>query len=270
MNEEDFYLEDLKAKFTKIDFSKYYLSYSGGRDSHFLYWFIKEVLKDDIIKIVSVNTLLEHKEILERINKYSDVVLLPNKKHIEIKRSFGIPCFTKNQDKYIDRYQRGLRTKDVLNKVYGLNTKYGLSKNARSLLLSGKLHKISPLCCKYIKKDPLNKFEKKNKLFPIVGLRKSEGLIRSNIKSCLHKNNKFTPIFDLSDDLLKKIEIKYKIPVPEIYKTISRTGCFGCPYSHNIQKELNLLSDAQRKFIFNYFRESYVIKGIQERNLNNF
>ena len=46
MSEEEFYLEDLKSKFRKLKnvggYSKYYLSYSGGKDSHLLYWFIKE------------------------------------------------------------------------------------------------------------------------------------------------------------------------------------------------------------------------------------
>lgn len=34
--EIDFYLEDLKSRFPK-NRENYYLSYSGGRDSHFLY-----------------------------------------------------------------------------------------------------------------------------------------------------------------------------------------------------------------------------------------
>ena len=66
-DEVDFYLEDLKSKFTKINYNDYYLSYSGGRDSHLLYWFIKEYLKDTKIKIVSVNTRMEHPEILRRM-----------------------------------------------------------------------------------------------------------------------------------------------------------------------------------------------------------
>ena len=57
MDNVDFYLEDLKSKFNKIDFNKYYLSYSGGKDSHFLYWFIKEYLKDDKIQREIWNTL---------------------------------------------------------------------------------------------------------------------------------------------------------------------------------------------------------------------
>ena len=78
MNEVDFYLEDLKSKFLKIEPTKYYLSYSGGRDSHLLYWFLKTWLynndremweKYKHIKIVGVNTRMEHPEILRTILK---------------------------------------------------------------------------------------------------------------------------------------------------------------------------------------------------------
>jgi PP-loop superfamily ATP-utilizing enzyme len=41
MDEVDFHLEDLKSKFRKLKnvggYDKYYLYYSGGKDSHFLY-----------------------------------------------------------------------------------------------------------------------------------------------------------------------------------------------------------------------------------------
>ena len=48
MDEVEFYLIDLKSRFDKIKPNTYYLSYSGGKDSHFLYWFIKEYLKSDL------------------------------------------------------------------------------------------------------------------------------------------------------------------------------------------------------------------------------
>ena len=37
MDKVDFYLEDLRSKFNKINKDNYYLSYSGGKDSHLLY-----------------------------------------------------------------------------------------------------------------------------------------------------------------------------------------------------------------------------------------
>lgn len=263
MEEIEFYLEDLKSKFAKIDTSKYCLSYSGGRDSHFVYWFIKNILKDDKIKIVSVNTLMEHSQILKRMKNNADIVLIPDKRPMEIKKDYGIPCFTKKQDEYIKRYQNGSRAKSTLEFVNGdTKSMFKLNKKAKLLLLSGKLHKVSNLCCKYLKKDPLIKFQKKTGLKPIICMRASEGLTRMKMKSCFNKNGSFTPIWDLSDDLLKKIELKYNIEVPEIYNYVNRTGCFGCPYGRNIEKELNLISDAQKKFVCEYFKESYEVKNI--------
>ena len=108
MDEVDFYLEDLKSKFDKINFKDYYLSYSGGRDSHLLYWFIKDYLKNTDIEIVSCLTPFEHVEIRDRILNNADTILHPTKKPYEIKEEYGIPCFTKMQDQFIYEYRKNL------------------------------------------------------------------------------------------------------------------------------------------------------------------
>ena len=263
MDDVDFYLEDLRSKFAKIDPEKYCLNYSGGRDSHFLFWFIKEYLKENRIKIVSVNTMLEHPEIGARMRANADVVLLPLMKHKDIKSQFGIPFFTKFQDEMIKRHQNGLRSKyfmdNVINGIYP--TKFKLNQKAKALLLSGKLHKISGDCCKYLKKQPLINYQKKHNVKPIIAMRSAEGIMRKKISTCFHKNGSFTPIHDLTDDLLKKIEVKYKIPVPPVYQHITRTGCMGCPYGRHTADELALLNPAQRNFIIDYFKESYQVKA---------
>ena len=43
-DEVDFYLIDLKSRFDKIKPNTYYLSYSGGKDSHFLKNILKEMI----------------------------------------------------------------------------------------------------------------------------------------------------------------------------------------------------------------------------------
>lgn len=93
MDNMDFYLEDLKTKFLKINPNEYYLSYSGGKDSHFLYWFIKEYAKIKGIEIVGCNTYMEHTEIRKRIYDNSDRVLLPDMKPMEIKEKFRYSVF---------------------------------------------------------------------------------------------------------------------------------------------------------------------------------
>ena len=168
MDNVDFYLYDLKTKFNKIDPHKYYLSYSGGKDSHLLYWFIKEYAKIDGIKIVGVNTYMEHQEILKRINENCDVVLIPKLKPFQIKEKYGIPCFSKQQDEMIKRYQNGNRSNNTMNFILGINPIYKLNKKAKTLLLENKLHKVSADCCKYLKKVTVHDFEKETGLKPIM------------------------------------------------------------------------------------------------------
>lgn len=166
MNEVEFYLFDLASRFKGIDGSKYYLSYSGGKDSHFLFWFIKEYLHDNSIEIVSVNTYMEHPQIRERMQKNADTILLPKMKPFDIKKEYGSPCFSKTQDEWIRRWQKGQRTEWLEQLVCrkpnknGYLSQFALSKQASSLLLEDKLHKISPFCCKHLKKEPFKQFER--------------------------------------------------------------------------------------------------------------
>lgn len=237
MTNVDFYLKDLESKFAKINSKEYYLSYSGGKDSHFLYWFIKNYLKDTDIQIVGINTYMEHPEIRKRIYANCDKILLPIKKPFEIKENYGIPCFSKEQDFYIYYYQNAMRkgkqpSKTILEKIDGTyHTGFNISKKAREYVLSGQAHKITHLCCHYLKKEPARKFEKETGLKPILGVRSNESAMRKRqYNSCFTKDGKFTPIHDLTDDLLKQIYEKYKIEIPKVYDYVERTGCMGCPY----------------------------------------
>ena len=280
MDEVDFYLEDLKSKFRKLKnvggYDKYYLSYSGGKDSHLLYWFIKEYSYPEFkdIKIVGINTYMEHHEIRDRIMKNSDIVLFPTIKPMEIKEKYGIPCFSKEQDFYIYYYQNALRkgkqpSRTIQEKIDGTYKKgfSGISKKAREYVKSGNAHKITHLCCHYLKKEPARKFERESGLKPILGIRGGESNLRKRqYRTCFTKDKKFTPIHDLSDELLEKIINKYDIEVPKVYEHIERTGCMGCPYGsykHDTEKELELINDNQRKFVCEYFKESYEVLGIE-------
>ena len=283
MTEEDFYLMDLKTKFNKIKdkMDKYYLSYSGGKDSHFLYWFIREYAPEfSDIQVVGCNTYMEYPEIRKRIYDNSDVVLYPALKPMEIKEKYGIPCFSKEQDNYIYYYQKALREgkepcKTCIDKINGTyHTGYNISKKAREYVLSGNAHKITHLCCYYLKKKPFHDFEKNTGKKAILGVRGAESSLRkAQYTSCFQKNGKFTPIHDLTDELLEKIIKTYNIPVPSVYQYISRTGCMGCPYGSymgDTEKELDLLSGGQKKFVINYFKESYDILGINYKQQSLF
>lgn len=272
-DEIEFYLFDLASRFKGIDGSKYYLSYSGGKDSHFLYWFIKEYLHDTSIEVVSFNTYMEHPQIRERMQKNADTILIPKMKPFEIKEKYGSPCFSKLQDMWIYRWQQGSRlpylerlVKRLPRDEEGHVSTFALSRKASSLLLEGKLHSISPLCCKYLKKEPAQAFAEKSGKKPILGVRGGESITRAKAyRSCFTKDRKFTPLYDLKDEMLEAIYQEYGIEIPAIYSLITRTGCMGCPYGSwkgDTKKELDLLNDNQRRFVVEYFRESYDVLGI--------
>ena len=208
--------------------------------------------------------------------KNSDIVLLPKLKPMEIKAQYGIPCFSKLQDDFIDRYQRGSRCKSIMVRINGKTfigkdgkehtSSYRLNKKARELLLNNKLHRISPKCCTYLKKKPAHDFEKETGLKAILGVRGNESFMRkSKYQTCLNKNGKFTPLWDMTDDIENEIYKRYNIEIPKVYQYVTRTGCMGCPYgsySHDTEKELSLIGDSQRKFVCEYFKESYEVLGV--------
>lgn len=265
----DAWLRFLADRFkAKINSSEYILCYSGGKDSYFLYWFIKEWLKDDQIEIVGVNTSFELPEIRDRIIKNSDVVLFPAKHRNEIKTEYGIPCFSKQQDEYIHRYQCGSRSANTMKAINGEHTLFGLNKKAREMTLNGTLHKVSNKCCYWNKEYPMMKYAKEHGKKSIIGVRQSESNTRkSKYNTCLRKSGNFTPIYDFSDDLIDLIYEVYGIEIPKCYNYLNRTGCAGCPYGRNTEIELGLIPDAQRKQAIKFFKESYDVLGIDYENI---
>ena len=282
MDDVDRYLCKLSDRFSRIDPKQYYLAYSGGKDSHLLFWFIKEYAKIPNIKVMGVITRLEPKEIADRIRKNSDYVMMSQLEPREIKELYGSPCFSKIQDEFIKRYQAGSRSDNTIKFIMGYNPIFRLSDKARDLLLADKLPKISSNCCKYLKKEPTKRFNKETGLKAILGVRADEGQTRkAKYTSYMTKDKTFTPIYDLSDELEQKIYKKYDIELPKIYAYVRRTGCLGCPYAkrnvndvRNIERELMLADGQLFDFACDYFNESYKVLGvdvasIKERRLKD-
>jgi 3'-phosphoadenosine 5'-phosphosulfate sulfotransferase (PAPS reductase)/FAD synthetase len=200
--------------------------------------------------------------------KYADEVLYPVMKMQKIKEKYGIPCFTKMQDEIIRRYQNGSRAPYTMSRVMGVGTvKFKLNKTAKAKLLDGSLHKVSGECCKYTKKEPLRRFEKRTGLKPIIGTKGAESISRENAyQTCLTKKGKFTPLYDFTDDMLNAIYEVYQIERPKVYDVLDRTGCIACPYGlhgKNTLKELDMVSPAQRKYAIESFQESYKVLGLK-------
>ena len=287
MDEIEFYLEGLKSKFLKINPDEYYLAYSGGRDSHFLLWFIREYLHETRIPAVYSNTGMDIPEIRERARANADVVLKPSMHPLEVKEKYGIPLNSKLQDEFVYTYQqlkmKGVAEKDMPRyiRINVLREDVAIGKNGKALkymyvnlktvkaLRAGTLHRVSKKCCDFSKKIPARNYEVESGRKAILGIMGEESQLRKsmNIKGCFTASKKFYPIRDLTDELQKKIEERYDIPIPAIYSIVRQTGCAGCPYGLFNKKRfnavMNLLPHAQREFCMEYFRESYEFRGYE-------
>lgn len=279
MNAAEFYLEDLKSKFTKINPSDYYLAYSGGRDSHFLLWFIKEYLHENRIAMVFNNTGMDIPEIRKRGLENADYICKPTLKHAEIKEKWGIPLNSKATDYWVWQYQtrkeKGVSDDDMSNTIkhmamrqvnatkrgreLGLLSKFAVNKKTSDAMLSGKLHKVSPWCCLFLKKDPAHQYEIKSGKKAILGIMGSESMTRkAKYQKCFSKDGRFSPLWDLTDELQKQIEDYCGIPVPSVYQYVKQTGCAGCPYGQhgknpwkNTDIELSLCGGGSRDSFWN-------------------
>lgn len=114
------------------------------------------------------------------------------------------------------------------------------------ILINPPRFKVSPKCCNYAKKKTAEKFYADNAVdLGIVGVRKSEGGIRSTgIKNCYTVNfdtyDTYRPIFwytNYDKYMYNKI---FKVTNSECYTKwgFTRTGCSGCPFSLDLEIEL--------------------------------
>ena len=127
---------------------------------------------------------------------------------------------------------------------------------------------ISDKCCKYAKKDVGNKCIKDNQYdLDIIGVRKAEGGNRStSYKSCFDENGEgydnYRPLFWYKNSDKKDYEEHYGIVHSKCYTEygLKRTGCAGCPFGGDFEKELLIIEKYEPKLfvaVNNIFGESY-------------
>lgn len=113
-------------------------------------------------------------------------------------------------------------------------------------------YKIASKCCYYLKKQPFYQYYKNNNILGYFsGIRVFEGGVRAmQYKTCTatkqignvklwHK----MPIFDWTDTNVNEFIEIFDIKVSDVYKVygLERSGCIGCPFSKQLEKNLKAL-----------------------------
>lgn len=263
LNDNEILLKDILGKIKKV-ISEYgednfYVAFSGGKDSTILSWLIDEALPDNNIPRVYADTGIElemiRKFVFNKKTKDKRIEILkpvtPIKKMLEKE---GYPFKSKMHSGILDKYQRNGKITSVLQYLGERPDKKPWSpqnscpKKLKYQFSEDFKIRVSENCCKYLKKNPIKKYQKKEKKpYAIVGIMKAEGGQRRNATCMVIKKDNlesFHPLINATKEWEDWLIEKYNIEICDIYKepyNFTRTGCKGCPFAKDLEKELDTL-----------------------------
>ena len=127
---------------------------------------------------------------------------------------------------------------------------------------------ISNKCCYYAKKKVKVDYISENNIdLSVTGLRRAEGGVRSTAhKGCFtekeYDTDEFRPIWWYTDSDKRDYEKTFELKHSDCYEKygLKRTGCAGCPFSRDFEKELEVLEQYEPKLykaVQHIFGESY-------------
>ena len=245
-----------------------YLSYSGGKDSTVLLDICRKLYPT--MTAAFCDTGLEYPELREHVKRTPNVEWLkPKMSFREVLQRYGYPIISKEYADYIHRLQRSPDNEALRNKILngvcvsGIQTKFMLPKKWRYLIDSG--IKISADCCGVMKKSPLKSFERKHKIFPIIGTmaseskRREQNYLKDGCNAFNLKRPQSRPLSIWTEqDVLQYILIE-KLPIAKCYGDVvpvngqlslygipalettlcKRTGCIFCGFGCHLEGEPN-------------------------------
>ena len=249
-------LEIIKTTNEKYDLEhNAYLSFSGGKDSTILHHLLDMALPNNHIPRVFIDTGIEYTMIREFVyglakNDERFVIIKPSKNIKQVLEQYGYPFKSKQHSHNLMVYQNsgiGLSVKRYLG-IIESNTKFRCPKSLEYQFTPEFKIKCSDNCCRKLKKEPIKKWEKaNNRHIAITGMRNSEGGERASIKGCILTDKsgnltKFHPLIKVSDDwenwFAQSIQLAPLYCPPYNFK---RTGCKGCPFSLDLQEQLEIM-----------------------------
>lgn len=256
-------------QFINITKGKFYVSFSGGKDSTVLAHIVAQCCSAIGAKLILwfSDTGLEYPELKAHVKSYVEFLRkeFPNidieliidypkdaqgnritfKQVIE---EYGYPLISKEVADNVYRARRG--SKNAIDRMNGLNPDGTLSSfkksNIKWKFLLDAPFEISNKCCAVMKKNPAKIFEKETGLSPIIGTMACESTYRKTgwlQTGCNSFNNNRKASMPLSvwldSDILEYIKY-YNLPYPSVYGEILQdkngkyytTGCdrTGCMY----------------------------------------
>lgn len=270
MTENEFLLEDrltkIKSIIEKYGEENFYLSFSGGKDSTVLSALLDMACPGNKIPRVYANTGIEYRLILEFVERekkrehpWELVILKPTVPIKPMLEKDGYPFKSKKHSQILATYQKYKTTENrpgiqhylhISNDGVNWSSQQSCPAILKYQFTPDYPLKISDKCCERMKEEPLKKWQKENNVkYAIIGIMASEGGRRHNAQCLAFTNGKFTafqPLAPMTKEWEDWFISEYNIDISDIYKEpycLPRTGCKGCPFAINLQKELDMLEE---------------------------
>ena len=285
----------LKTKEKLSQYNNISCSVSGGADSDIMLDLFEKCKPDGKkINYVWFDTGLEYQATKDHIKCLEEEYDVEIEKYEPIKpipitvKEYGVPFLSKHVSEMISRLQKHNfkwedKPYDALVKEYpkckcalkwwcnNNASRFNISRNKylkEFILHNPPTFKISNKCCHYAKKDVGKKYNKSHEIdLNCVGVRKSEGGVRATAyKSCFSTNqdkyDDFRPIFWYSNSDKEYYEKHFSVEHSKCYTMygMKRTGCCGCPYGRDFEKELEIIQKYEPKLYkacINIFGQAY-------------
>lgn len=232
-----------------------YLSFSGGKDSTVLHYLLDLALPNNKIPRLFINTGIEYQYIVDFVKELAvrdDRIVIINS-GVNIKRMLeaeGYPFKSKEHSLKVGEWQKGSRAKsNVYYKEMSGKSKFACPKCLLYQYEDDFKLRLSDKCCYRLKKDIIHKWEKENdRTIAMTGMLSEEGGQRANIANCIIIENdkvvRFHPLLVCSTEWEDYFIEKYNIQLCKLYYSpfnFKRTGCKGCPYSLDLQEQLDIM-----------------------------
>ena len=263
MTEHEFTLADRVAKIKSIN-EQYdlehngYIAFSGGKDSTVLHYLIDEALPGNSIPRVYVSTGIDYKlisDFVQNLQKKDSriVIIRPINSVRKVLEEHGYPFKSKIHSMCVEYFQTD-RTKNMWKGYTGQRPEYWHSRTCPKKLMyqftdDFKL-KISDKCCFYMKEEPMQRWQKENnRTVAITGIMREEGGRRMSSSCAVFKGKKlsrFQPLVPVTKEWEEWYIGKSDITLCPLYYApfnFERTGCKGCPFNVELEKDLASLRE---------------------------
>lgn len=222
-----------------------------------MHYLFDMALPGNQIPRVFADTGIEYNEIRKFVKALQEnderiILLKPSLPIKETLKKYGYPFCSKQHGATWQIYKKnGFNSKTV--KAYYEHTfnfhsnqcpdvlKYQFSESFDSLNISDK-------CCDYLKKKPMEQYQKDTgRKIAVVGIMAAEGGRRASAVCLAFQGNKlkqFHPLAPISQEWEQWFIEKYNIPLCKLYYppyNFKRTGCKGCPFNLYLQKDLETM-----------------------------